>query len=212
MPVSACRRFSSFRYCSWMVTSSAVVGSSAISTSGSPLMAMAPTTRCFMPPLIWCGYWPMRCSGAAISTRRSAATASFMISARGARLRRSDRLAQLVADREHRIERGLRVLQHHRDAPAADLAHLGRRALQDVLAAQQHLALDGARAALGQQAHQRQRRQALAAARFAHQAQHLAAPAARSSRRRPPSPRRGAGRNGCAGRGPRGRYRPSDGS
>ena len=88
MPVSACRRLSSFRYCSWIVTSSAVVGSSAISTPGSPLMAIAPTTRCFMPPLIWCGYWPMRCSGAAISTRRSAATASFITSARGARLRR----------------------------------------------------------------------------------------------------------------------------
>ncbi len=35
--------------------------------------------------------------------------------------------------------------------------------------------LDGAGAALGQQPHQRQRRQALAAARFAHQPQHLAA-------------------------------------
>ena len=55
IPVSAWRRFSSFRYWSWMVTSSAVVGSSAMSTSGWPLIDMAPTTRCFMPPLIWCG-------------------------------------------------------------------------------------------------------------------------------------------------------------
>ena len=30
----------------------AVVGSSAMSTRGSPATAMAPTTRCFMPPLI----------------------------------------------------------------------------------------------------------------------------------------------------------------
>ena len=52
MPLSCCSRFSSLRYCSWIVTSSAVVGSSAISTSGWPLIAMAPTTRCFMPPLI----------------------------------------------------------------------------------------------------------------------------------------------------------------
>ena len=51
MLLSCCSRFSSFRYCNWMVTSSAVVGSSAISTSGWPLIAMAPTTRCFMPPL-----------------------------------------------------------------------------------------------------------------------------------------------------------------
>jgi hypothetical protein len=88
IPVSACRRFRSFRYCSWMVTSSAVVGSSAISTAGSSLMAIAPTTRCFMPPLIWCGYWSRRCSGAAISTRRRAATASDLSAARGPRLRR----------------------------------------------------------------------------------------------------------------------------
>ena len=43
------------RYWSWMVASSAVVGSSAINRFGSPASAMAPTTRCFMPPLIWCG-------------------------------------------------------------------------------------------------------------------------------------------------------------
>ena len=88
IPVSRCRRFSSFRYCSWIVTSSAVVGSSAISTSGWPLIAIAPTTRCFMPPLIWCGNWPSRCSGAEISTCRSAATASFMTSALPRRPRR----------------------------------------------------------------------------------------------------------------------------
>ena len=59
-----------------------------------------------------------------------------------------DCLAQLVADREDRIERGLRVLQHHRDPPPTDLAHFRRRALQDVLAVEQHLAFDGLGAAL----------------------------------------------------------------
>ena len=39
----------------WMVTSSAVVGSSAIITSGSLAMAMAITTRCRMPPENSCG-------------------------------------------------------------------------------------------------------------------------------------------------------------
>ncbi len=43
------------RYCAWMVTSREVVGSSAMMTWGSQEMAMAPTTRCFMPPLIWWG-------------------------------------------------------------------------------------------------------------------------------------------------------------
>ena len=86
----------------------------------------------------------MRCSGAAISTWRSAATASRITSRRGAVGAAEDRLAQLVADAEHRIERGLRVLQDHRDPAAANLAHLTRRLAQQVLAVQQHLALDGA--------------------------------------------------------------------
>ena len=51
----------------WMVTSSAVVGSSAMISSGSPASAMAMTTRCFMPPDIWCGYWP--CTVAASGMR-----------------------------------------------------------------------------------------------------------------------------------------------
>ena len=38
-----------------VVTSSAVVGSSAISTSGSAQIAIAITTRCLMPPENSCG-------------------------------------------------------------------------------------------------------------------------------------------------------------
>jgi hypothetical protein len=38
-----------------MVTSSAVVGSSAISRRGLHAIAIAIITRWFMPPLIWCG-------------------------------------------------------------------------------------------------------------------------------------------------------------
>ena len=43
------------RISAWMVTSSAVVGSSAISTRGSHEMAMAIITRCRMPPERRCG-------------------------------------------------------------------------------------------------------------------------------------------------------------
>ena len=39
----------------WMVTSSAVVGSSAISSRGSQASAMAIITRCCWPPLSSCG-------------------------------------------------------------------------------------------------------------------------------------------------------------
>ncbi len=43
------------RIWAWMVTSSAVVGSSAMSSSGSQARAMAIMTRCAMPPDISCG-------------------------------------------------------------------------------------------------------------------------------------------------------------
>ena len=53
---SRCRRSSiSSRICFWIVTSSAVVGSSAISSFGSQASAMAIITRCRMPPDSWCG-------------------------------------------------------------------------------------------------------------------------------------------------------------
>ena len=44
------------RIWSWMVTSSAVVGSSARSSFGSEASAMAIITRCRIPPENWCGY------------------------------------------------------------------------------------------------------------------------------------------------------------
>ena len=46
-----------------MVTSSAVVGSSAIRKPGLQASAMAITTRCFMPPENWCGYSEPRSAG-----------------------------------------------------------------------------------------------------------------------------------------------------
>ena len=44
------------RICAWIVTSSAVVGSSAMSSSGSQARAIAIITRCAIPPDISCGY------------------------------------------------------------------------------------------------------------------------------------------------------------
>ena len=56
MPSRTCRSRSSVRICAWIVTSSAVVGSSAISKAGSHDSAIAIITRCFCPPESWCGY------------------------------------------------------------------------------------------------------------------------------------------------------------
>ena len=53
MPRSRCSSRSSSSTCAWMVTSSAVVGSSAISSSGSAANAPAIIARCFMPPDNW---------------------------------------------------------------------------------------------------------------------------------------------------------------
>ena len=50
MPNSACRSFISLRICAWMVTSSAVVGSSAIRIAGRQISAMAIIARWRRPP------------------------------------------------------------------------------------------------------------------------------------------------------------------
>ena len=47
--------FSSSRICAWIVTSSAVVGSSAIRSFGSQASAIAIIARCRIPPENWCG-------------------------------------------------------------------------------------------------------------------------------------------------------------
>ena len=54
-PVRALSSSISFRICAWMVTSSAVVGSSAIRSFGSQASAIAIITRWRMPPENWCG-------------------------------------------------------------------------------------------------------------------------------------------------------------
>jgi hypothetical protein len=55
MPRRSFRSCIRSRICAWMVTSSAVVGSSAISSLGLQASAMAIITRWRMPPLNWCG-------------------------------------------------------------------------------------------------------------------------------------------------------------
>ncbi len=50
-----CRLAIRSRICFWIVTSSAVVGSSAMSSFGSQAIAMAIMTRCCCPPDISCG-------------------------------------------------------------------------------------------------------------------------------------------------------------
>ncbi len=75
MPVSLLRRARSSRIWDCTVTSSADVGSSAISRSGPSASAIAIITRWRMPPESSCGYASMRDSGLGISTLRNNSTA-----------------------------------------------------------------------------------------------------------------------------------------
>ena len=52
---SSCSSWSSAMICACTVTSSAVVGSSAMRTAGSRAMAIAIMMRWRMPPENWCG-------------------------------------------------------------------------------------------------------------------------------------------------------------
>ncbi len=56
VPCEACISLTSFRICAWVVTSSAVVGSSAISSAGFRISAIAIMIRWRCPPESWCGY------------------------------------------------------------------------------------------------------------------------------------------------------------
>ena len=75
MPSSFWSFCMSSRIWAWMVTSRAVVGSSAMRMSGSQASAMAIMTRWRMPPECSCGYCFMRFSGSLTLTSRSISTA-----------------------------------------------------------------------------------------------------------------------------------------
>ena len=79
-------------------------------------------------------------------------------------------LGQLKADGEHRVERGHRLLEDHRDVGAAQPPQLGQIQVEQIDASVHDLAArQNGRVFLGQEAEHRQRGDALAAARFADQ-------------------------------------------
>src|SRR5262249_60251050 len=84
-----------------------------------------------------------------------------------------DRLGYLVADRLSRVERGQRILEDHRDLVAPDLAQLIVGQADQLAVPQPDRAADDVTAGW-QQAHDRQPRHRLPAARFGDQAEWLA--------------------------------------
>ena len=123
------------------VTSSAVVGSSAMSTVGSLARAIAIIARCRMPPENSCGYCRARSAG--VRDADLGEQVDGPAPRRGLRRPRvrRDHLGDLVADAEHRVQRRQRVLEDHREVAAAHapLLRLGqveqRAALQAATAA-----------------------------------------------------------------------------
>ena len=110
--------------------------------AGSRAMAMAMSTRCRMPPDSSCGYWRAR------SLRVGEPDAVEQLERPGAAIVRRSRapvdaehLADLGADRLHRVERDARVLRDQADPRAAHrLPGAARDQAGDVGAAEQDLA------------------------------------------------------------------------
>ena len=65
--------------CAWVITSSAVMGSSAITRRGRHASAIAIITRWRMPPENWCGYSFTRRAGTGMPTASSISRASFSL-------------------------------------------------------------------------------------------------------------------------------------
>ena len=75
--------------------------------------------------------------------------------------------ADLRADGERRVERSHRLLKDHRDFAPADFFHLARAFPEQIFALKDHLALGNLAGGDGNQAQNRERRHAFAAAGFA---------------------------------------------
>ena len=82
MCISSCNCRMSSRICAWIVTSSAVVGSSAISSRGWHESAIAIITRWRMPPESWCGWRSSTWAASGMRTCSSMRSASRFAAAK----------------------------------------------------------------------------------------------------------------------------------
>ena len=124
IPISACSASSRARICAWIVTSSAVVGSSAIRS-----LRPAGERHRDHRPLALAARELVRIRVDAPLRLRDAGAREQPIARSRAALRPSrscsaEHLDDLRADRMERIQRGHRLLEDHRDLAAAHRAHL----------------------------------------------------------------------------------------
>ena len=159
-----------------MVTSSAVVGSSAISSRGTANEGHGdhhPLTHAARQFVRILGEAPLglgRCRPASSIADRGAAG----LAAAGTAME-LEHLGDLAADRHRRIEARHRFLEDHRHAVAAQRPHAVLREADEIAALEADAAALDPRRRHRQEAHDGLRGDALAAARFADQAQDLAA-------------------------------------
>ena len=156
MPSRCCNETSRSRICAWVVTSSAVVGSSAINSLGSHEIAMAimhALAHAARETVRILAEQPRRL-GKAHQLQQLGRTAAG--GAARHRLVLGDRLDDLVADREHGIERGHRLLKNHADAVAANRPQRARVELDEIAPVEQDLPADDAAGRIGDQAQDRQ--------------------------------------------------------
>ena len=161
------------RIWAWMVTSRAVVGSSAMSSLGSHASAMAIITRWRSPPDSSWGYWSSRSAGRGISTRRSTSSGPLPGLLAGDVPVEAQPLGDLAADGHRRVEGRQRVLGDEGHLVTPHLAHLLLVEGGEVPAQQGHAAAGHVPVA-GQQAHDGEAGGGLPAARLADDADALA--------------------------------------
>ena len=150
-----------------MVTSSAVVGSSAIRMAGSHAIAIAIIERCSMPPENSKGYWRARFAASGILVADNSSMARSAAFLRRIAAVNDQRLGDLIADRHRGVQRRHRILKDHADFGAADVHAVDLLAPQDVGAAQPRLAGCDAARRHRDQSHDALHRHRFAATRFA---------------------------------------------
>jgi hypothetical protein len=96
------------------------------------------------------------------------------VAVRGTRIVHRDRLADLVADRQDRVERRHRVLEDHRHRPAPDLAQPALGQGEQVLALEERLSGRNSPGWTGNEPEDGHHRDAFPRSRLAHDAEDLA--------------------------------------
>ena len=170
IPRSSRTRRRRSRISAWTVTSSALVGSSASSTSERSASAIAIAIRCAWPPESSCGYRSSR-SGESRTSRNALGRALGRLALADAV--QPERPLEELAHLEQRVERRHGTLEDHRDAAPADLAQPALGRADELLAVEADASLDP-RAEGRREAEHRERRDRLARAALAGQAEDLA--------------------------------------